>query len=115
MSEMIIQDGDYVYDGAGGFRCAEGDADALLRRCLTKLKARRGGMPLMPEFGSRLHMLGTFRAAARDGAAARFAAEALANEPVSVLSASVSERDGAFLLDVRLEHDGGTVGLQLVV
>lgn len=115
MSEMILKDGDYVYDGAGGFRYTDGNADVLLRRCLTKLKARRGGMPLMPAFGSRLHTLGAFRAAERDGAAARFAAEALADEPVSVLSAAVSERDGAFLLDVRLEHDGGTVGLSLVV
>ena len=54
--ELMLRDGDYVPDGAGGLRTVEG-ADALLQQVLFRLQARRGGLPFLPELGSRLYLL----------------------------------------------------------
>ena len=54
--ELLLKDGDYVSDGAGGQVRLEGE-EALLQRVLFRLTARRGGFPLMPELGSRLYAL----------------------------------------------------------
>ncbi len=43
--ELMVRDGDYLPDGEGGFRRAEG-ADELLQRVLWKLSIPRGSFPL---------------------------------------------------------------------
>ena len=50
--ELMVRDGDYVPDGAGGFLRAEGSQE-LLQRVLWKLSIRRGSFPLLPDLGSR--------------------------------------------------------------
>ena len=45
--ELMVRDGDYLPDGAGGFRRAEG-AEELLQRVLWKLSIPRGSFPLLP-------------------------------------------------------------------
>ena len=77
---LSLRNGDYVPDGTGGLRRAEGQA-ALLERVLFRLTARRGTFPFLPELGSRLWQLGQLPAARRQSAAEQYVAEALAAEP----------------------------------
>ena len=62
--EPRIQNGDYIPDGLGGVVRSQG-ADALLERVLFRLTARRGGLPPLPQLGSRLYLLGREPAAQR--------------------------------------------------
>jgi len=112
--ELILQNGDYVYDSAGGFQRAENDADTLLRRCLFKLAARRGGIAALPDFGSRMYLVGRALPSERDGAAMKYAAEALATEPVSVHSAEVKPSvGGSAQVRVTLEYLGEVFELEI--
>lgn len=77
---LCLRNGDYVPDGRGGLRRAEGQ-EALLERVLFRLTARRGAFPFLPELGSRLWRLGQVPAADRQSAAEQYVAEALAEEP----------------------------------
>lgn len=45
---LCLRNGDYVPDGRGGLRQAEGQ-EALLERVLFRLTARRGTFPFLPE------------------------------------------------------------------
>ena len=102
-----LVDGDYVYDGAGGVKVSDDKRDALLRRCLDRLKARRGGCVLEPEFGSRLWTIGREERRGRESAAMRYASEALEPEGVEVRGASVVELGGgAVKVSVTVEVDG---------
>ena len=76
---LSLRNGDYVLDGTGGLRRAEG-REALLERVLFRLTARRGTFPFLPELGSRLWQLGQLSAAQRQSAAEQYVAEALAPE-----------------------------------
>ena len=115
--ELLLRDGDYVPDGAGGLRTAEGD-EALLQRVLWKLAVRRGSFPFLPGLGSRLHELPREKPGARRAAARQYAAEALADEPgLTVRDARVSAgEDGAMMVTVELEYAGsvltGSVSVQ---
>ena len=51
-----LRNGDYCPDGKGGFLQAAG-GEEVLERVLFLLTARRGSFPLLPEVGSRLHLL----------------------------------------------------------
>lgn len=66
--ELMVRNGDYVSDGAGGFLRAEG-TDELLQRVLWKLSIPRGSFPLLPALGSELHRLGRAKPAERAGLA----------------------------------------------
>ena len=58
--ELKIRNGDYIADGIGGERRADG-AEALLERALFRLSVRRGSFPFLPELGSELYRLGPRR------------------------------------------------------
>ena len=91
---LCLRDGDYVPDGRGGLRRAEG-REALLDRALFRLTARRGTFPFLPELGSRLWQLGQVPADGRQSAAEQYVAEALAGEAgLSVEEVTVTERGG---------------------
>ena len=77
--ELMVRDGDYLPDGEGGFRRAEG-ADELLQRVLWKLSIPRGSFPLLPQLGSGLYRLGRARPSERQALARQYVAEALAGE-----------------------------------
>lgn len=49
--ELKIRNGDYIADGIGGERRADG-AEALLERALFRLSVRRGSFPFLPELGA---------------------------------------------------------------
>ena len=73
--ELMVRNGDYVNDGAGGFLRAEG-TDELLQRVLWKLSIPRGSFPLLPALGSELHRLGRAKPAERAGLARQYVAQA---------------------------------------
>ena len=75
--ELKLVNGDYLPDGRGGLQQAE---EEILQRALSRLTARRGSFPFLPEFGSRLYLLGAVAPLARETAAERYVTEALAPE-----------------------------------
>ena len=95
MMALVLREGDYVPDGRGGFRSAEGGQE-VLERVLWKLTVRRGSFPFLPELGSRLHLLG--RASTRQR-------EALADEDVAVTGVEL-DREGKGRLLVHLLWQG---------
>lgn len=94
---MILQNGDYVPDGNGGFRGAT-EQEALLQRVLFRLSARRGGFALLPQFGSRLHRLPAERSSRRAELAKQYVEEALAEETgLMVQEVEWREEDGVLV------------------
>ena len=85
--ELMVRDGDYLPDGEGGFRRAEG-ADELLQRVLWKLSIPRGSFPPLPELGSELYQLSRCKPSQRESMARQYAAQALADEPELTVTAA---------------------------
>lgn len=113
--EARIHNGDYIPDGLGGVVRCQG-ADALLERVLFRLTARRGGLPVLPELGSRLYLLGREPAAQRLSAARLYVAEALAEEDVTVTGVALTpEEQDRMRLTVSLEYQGEDLSAALVV
>ena len=113
--EAKLCNGDYIADGLGGVeRCA--GTDALLERVLFRLTARRGGLPVLPELGSRLYLLGREPAAQRLSAARLYVAEALAEEDVSVSEVVLTPAgDGRARLMVYLTSQGEELSVTMTV
>ena len=88
--ELKIKDRDYVADGAGGLVRVSG-WDELLERVLFKLSVRRGSFALVPELGSKLHLLWREKGESRATAAKQYAAEALADEEGLSVTGIVTE------------------------
>ena len=113
---LSLRNGDYVPDGTGGLRRAEGQA-ALLERVLFRLTARRGTFPFLPEMGSRLYLLGREKSSARETLALQYVTEALAQETgLAVLDTELQEDGtGAAVLTVNLEWQGTPLAVQVDV
>lgn len=113
--EIKLIDGEYVPDGLGGIeRCA--GADALLARVLFRLTAHRGQFPPLPQLGSRLYLLSRENTASRRSAAKKFAAEALAEEDISVTDVLLSSAgEGRIQLDILLDYRGSDLSVTLTV
>lgn len=105
---LIIREGDYVPDGRGGFQGAQGTGE-LLERLLWKLTVRRGSFPLLPELGSRLHLLGRARQGERKALAEQYVREALSDEEVTVRGVALSPDGEGTLLTIRMEWQGETL------
>jgi len=112
--ELILHEGEYLPDKRGGFQQATGD-EALLQRALFRLTARRGAFPLLPELGSRLHLLGREKPANRLSAAYQYAVEALEAERELTVEAVelTEEKDGHFSMRVALSRLDRRYDLQL--
>ncbi|WP_186566498.1 hypothetical protein [Lawsonibacter celer] len=108
--ELMVRGGDYLPDGRGGFRRAEGD-DELLQRVLWKLSVRRGSFPFLPELGSRLYLLGREKPSLRQALARQYAAEALADE--EGLSVTGAELGGDGTLKITIQRRGETAEVEL--
>ena len=105
--ELILRTGDYVPDGLGGFRRAEGN-EALLAKALFLLTARRGSFPFLPGLGSRLWTLGREKKSRRETAAFQYAQEALGElDGVTVQSVRVTEVPGGAHAEVLLGTEEG--------
>ena len=96
--ELKIRNGDYIADGIGGERRADG-AEALLERALFRLSVRRGSFPFLPELGSELYRLGNEKQSA-----------------LTVENVELTERgDGILALRVLLTADGESAALEVTV
>ena len=105
--ELMVRNGDYVNDGAGGFLRAEG-TDELLQRVLWKLSIPRGSFPLLPALGSEL---GRAKPAERAGLARQYVAQALSDE--AELSVAGVELSAGGELTVELDWRGEALRLIL--
>ena len=106
--ELKIKDCDYVADGAGGL-VRVSDWDELLERVLFKLSVRRGSFALVPELGSKLHLLWREKGESRATAAKQYVAEALADEEgLSVTGMELAEKNGFLELRVLLRYENET-------
>lgn len=112
--ELKLFEGDYVPDGYGGFETVSG-AEEVLQRALCKLSARRGALPLLPDYGSRLYKLMRSPASERNAAALSYVTEALSNEAgLSVKDIeSAFDADDRIMLGVKLEYLAEEYGLTL--
>jgi len=88
--ELKLKNGDYIPDGAGGVERGEG-AQAVLARVLFRLTARRGGLPFLPELGSRLYEVLREKPSARLAAARQYVAQALEQEDVEVTDVTLTQ------------------------
>lgn len=113
--EAKLQNGDYIPDHLGGILRCSGE-NALLQRVLFRLSARRGQFPLLPELGSRLYLLGKEQPSQRLSAARQFAAEALAEEDVTVTDVLLSPlADGRMDVTVLLDYKGSSLPVTVSV
>lgn len=90
-------DGDYAV--TNGAVIALSEKEAALQRILLALKTKRGSFPLLPEYGSRLHLLLQEKPSARESMAAAYVQELLAQERDVTLDAlELTQVDGKTLL-----------------
>lgn len=112
---ILMDQRDYVADGAGSVASVSG-GNAVLSDILFRLSARRGGFVLMPEFGSRMHLLGKEKPSARAVLAQQYAAEALADlDDVTVTGAAVTTGGDRLKVKVELAWQGETLTAELEV
>lgn len=112
--ELLIQNGDYVPDGKGGFRRATG-SDELLQRALFKLTVRRGSFPFLPELGSEFYRLPREKPSAWESLARQYAAQALEGEALAVEEVQVTPSGRGAVIKVFLEHQGEELALEVTV
>ena len=96
--ELMVRDGDYLPDGQGSYRRAQG-GEELLQRVLWKLSIPRGSFPFLPQLGSELYRLGRSSPSQREGLA-----RALADEPNLTVTGVTLEEDGT--MEVALDWQG---------
>ena len=85
--ELKLENGRYVPGAAGGLETVSGREETL-QRILMRLQAKKGAFPPLPDYGSRLHTLGTVKPSAREAAAKQFVFEALEGEDAEIKSVS---------------------------
>ena len=114
--ELQLKNGDYVPDGRGGFCHLEGEQE-VLRRVVFRLKARRGGLPFLPNLGSQLYLLPREKPSARKAVALRYVTQALEEETeVAVRDVEVAEKgQGELELTVWLDWKGETLTARLTI
>lgn len=113
--ELKLTDGYYLPRLGGGFVCVSG-ANELAQRVEMKLRARRGGFPLMPDFGSRLYSLHSIKPSQRDAAARQFIAEALDNEPgLTLEDLKISYLNDTILLDLQFSYSDDSLSVSVSV
>jgi len=98
--ELKMLNGDYVKNVYHDLESVSG-IEETAQRIMMKLKGRRGGFALLPEYGSRLYALSNLRPAQRETIARQYIAEAL-------------EGENAILEDIRIHEDGEKLNLELL-
>ena len=102
--ELKIKDRDYVADGMGGLVRVSG-WDEFLERVLIKQRERRRGFSLLPELGSKLHLIRREKGGHRTSTKIQYAAEALADEEgLTVTGVELAEKGDVLNLRVLLRY-----------
>lgn len=113
--ERILKNGDYVPNGAGGLVEAV-QGEEVLARALFRLTARRGGLPFLPQLGSRLYTLSREKPSVRQALAEQYVAQALGEEAnVGVQSVELSQQGDGGTLTVKLLWRGETLTGQVIL
>jgi phage gp46-like protein len=113
---MSIQMDRKDYVAEGGSVASVSGGSALLSDILFRLSARRGGFVLLPEFGSRMHLLRHEKPSARAALARQYAVEALAElTDVEVTDAAVTAVGEGLLVQVELCWQGEPLAVELEV
>ena len=114
--ELKLENGRYVPTAQGMLEHVSGKEE-LLQRIRMKLTARRGGFSAMPEFGSRLYLLGRARPSEREGLAAQYVAEALADEKgLQLESLQLQDGvDGCAVLTLQFSVSGEALALETMI
>lgn len=111
--EWKLIEGDYVPDGMGSLTALTG-GEEVLARVLYRLTARRGGLPFLPELGSRLYQLGREKPSARQALAAQYVTEALRPEPdLTVRFVELAQTGERALLTAFLDWQGEELTVRL--
>lgn len=106
--EMKLTEGRYEAGKYSGFQCVEG-REELAQRLMMRLTARRGGCPLLPDYGSSLYKLPGEKPSERLTAARQYIMEALSGEAgVELENLSVSEAGDRLLVRAELSAGGGS-------
>lgn len=111
---LLLRNGDYVPDNKGSFQTVQG-AQEVLERILWTLSLRRGGFPLLPGLGSRLHLLPNAPARQREALAKEYVREALRDEEVTVEEVRLAQEGDRCLLHLRLTWRGEALTAALEV
>jgi phage gp46-like protein len=113
--ELKIVDGEYVAGDNGGVTGTSGSG-AVLARVLFRLTARRGGMPFLPNLGSRLYQLRREKPSVRQALAAQYVAEALEDETdIKVTSVTLEEQGETGTLTVKMDWQGESLEAEVTV
>lgn len=113
--ELKIVDGDYVPDGAGNL-CRLSGGEEVLARVLYRLTARRGGLPFLPDLGSRLYQVLREKPSERQALATQYVAEALREETdLRVTGVELTDEGERTGLCVRLEWQGEPLSLTVAL
>ncbi len=111
--ELKLLDGQYV-TGENKAPVEIDGTDELAQRVASKLRVRRGSFLPMPEFGSRLYLLGRVKRSERETAARQYVLEALADEAgLSLETLSLSEQaDGDAVLSLSFTYGTETLRIE---
>lgn len=113
--ELLLRQGEYVPDGKGGFRRAEGRSE-LLQRVLWKLTARRGGFPLLPELGSQLYALTRAKPSSWQALARQYVVQALAEErDLTVREVTLHQEGDVLEAVVSLDWNGESLDVRVEI
>jgi len=107
--ELRLENGDYVRSGHT-LESVTG-AEELAQRLMLRLRARRGGFALRPDYGSRLYTLPGLLPGARETSARAFVAEALSGEDACLEALKLTETANGITVDMVLRCGGGTVSV----
>lgn len=103
--ELKLHGGEYVKGSYHNLDSVSG-TDEIGQRLAMKLRAVRGGFAILPEYGSRLHLLGSVKPSERVSAAREYAVQALSDENVAIEDIAVSENKDGLVVDLRLRYGG---------
>lgn len=110
---LLLKNRDYTSDDRGSVTSVSG-GEAVLNEVLFRLSARRGAFPLMPELGSRLHLLRNEKPSDWGTLAGQYAAEALAGmDEVAVTGAVVTAEGDRLNIRVTLTWQGEALTVEL--
>ena len=107
---LRLENGDYVktaFHDLEQLTAAEEEAQRLLLR----LRARRGGFALLPEYGSRLYMLPSKKPGDRVLCARQYIAEALNGENAVLEDLHIREQGDSLLLEIELRCGDGQISI----